>query len=513
MSLGKAVLTIGGWTMLSRVAGLAREMLVADYLGAGMISDAFMVAFRFPNLFRSLFAEGAFNAAFVPLFDAKLASGGRAAAKSFAEQAYAVLAVMLLAMVILMELVMPWAIYGLAPGFDDIPGKIELAAELSRITFPYLLFISLVSLQSGVLNALGRFAAAAGTPVLLSLTSMALLVALAPFCPTVGHAAAWGVFASGVAQFLWLMFSMRRAGMTLLWVRPALTADVRQLLLKVVPGALGAGVYQLNLVINTIIASSVANGAVSFINYAERLNQLPLGVVGIAIGTALLPTLTRQLRAGELAAAAESQNRAMEFGLFLAMPAAFAFAVLGHPMIAVLFEHGAFTAAHTDQVAPTLAAFALGLPAYVLIKALTPSFFARHDTGTPVKLAMISVAVNIILNLLLMMPLKQVGMALATAIAAWVNLALLAWHLHRLGHFSLDARLKSRAWRILLACLMMSLVLWQAQIRVMPLWAWSRPLALLVMILAGLVSYGGAVLLTRATRINDLKMMIRRNPN
>jgi putative peptidoglycan lipid II flippase len=513
VSLGRAVFTIGGWTLLSRIAGLAREMLVADYLGAGMISDAFMVAFRFPNLFRALFAEGAFNVAFVPLFDAKLASGGRDAAKRFAEQAYAVLAVSLLAVVIVMELAMPWAIYGLAPGFDDMPGKIELAAELSRITFPYLLFISLVSLQSGVLNALGRFAAAAGTPVLLSVTSMALLVALAPISPTVGHAAAWGVFASGVTQFLWLLFSMRRAGMSLAWVRPRLTDDVTQLLRKVVPGALGAGVYQLNLVINTVIASRVANGAVSDINYADRLNQLPLGVVGIAIGTALLPTLTRQIRSGDLAAASQSQNRAMEFGLFLALPAACAFVVLGHPIIAVLFEHGAFTPENTDQVAPTLAAFALGLPAYVLIKALTPSFFARHDTKTPVKVAMIAVLINILLNLALMMPLKQVGMALATAISAWVNLALLGWHLRRLGHFTIDARLRSRAWRILIACLVMSALLWQAQSLLQPLWVQWRLVTLVLLVALGLVLYGGASLLTRAMTLGDLRMMVRRNPN
>jgi putative peptidoglycan lipid II flippase len=367
-----------------------------------------------------------------------------------------------------------------------------------------------VSLQSGVLNALGRFAAAAGTPVLLSVTSMVLLVALAPISATVGHAAAWGIFASGVSQFLWLLFSMRRAGMSLRWVRPALSPEVKQLLRKVLPGAVGAGVYQVNLAINTVIASQVANGAVSYLNYADRLNQLPLGVVGIAIGTALLPTLTRQLRVGDLAAASQSQNRAMEVGLALTLPAAFAFAVIGHPMVAVLFEHGAFTAANTDQVAPALAAFSAGLPAYVLIKVLTPSFFARHDTRTPVKVAMIAMAINILLNLALMIPLKHVGMALATAIAAWVNLALLGWHLHRLGHFSLDDRLKSRAWRILLACLAMSAVLCGGQILLAPLWAHWRLAALVALIGLGLASYAAAILLTRAMTVSELKGMLRR---
>jgi len=510
MSLGKAVFTIGGWTMLSRLFGLAREMLVADYLGAGLISDAFMVAFRFPNMFRSLFAEGAFNAAFVPLFASKLEGEGPDAARHFAEQAYAVLGALVALLVIVMEVAMPWAIYGLAPGFDDLPGKIELAADLSRITFPYLLFISLVSLQSGVLNALGRFAAAAGTPVLLSLVSMALLVILTPISPTVGHAAAWGVLVSGAAQFLWLLYSMSRAGMSLRLVRPAFTPEVKTLLKKVVPGAVGAGVYQVNLLINTIIASSVANGAVSFLNYADRLNQLPLGVVGIAIGTALLPTLTRQLRSGNMEAAQASQNRAMEFGLLLALPAAFALAVLGHPIIAVLFEHGAFTAANTDQVAPALAAFSLGLPAYVLIKVLTPSFFARHDTKTPVQIALVSMGINIALNLALMHPLQHVGMALATACAAWVNLFLLGWNLHRRKHFSLDIRLRSRTLRILAACLAMSVVLWGAQMLLAPLWHYWRLGALAVMIAAGLAVYGGVAMMLGAVSVSEFKGMLRR---
>jgi len=229
MTIAKAVFTIGGWTVLSRLAGLARDTMLASYLGAGTVADAFFVAFRFPNMFRALFAEGAFNAAFVPLFAAKLEGEGIEAARQFAERAYAVLACLVTAAVLLMELAMPWAIYGLAPGFDDVPGKMALAAELSRITFPYLLFISMVSLQSGVLNALGRFAAAAGTPVLLSVSAMAVLFALAPYTATPGQAAAWGVFAGGISQFLWLLYSMRRAGMTLRLVRPALSPEINQL--------------------------------------------------------------------------------------------------------------------------------------------------------------------------------------------------------------------------------------------------------------------------------------------
>jgi len=513
MNFGKAVFTIGGWTFLSRLSGLVRDTLMASYLGAGLVADAFAVAFRFPNMFRALFAEGAFNAAFVPLFTGKLEGEGRESARHFAEQAYAVMGVLVLGVVTVMELIMPWAIYGLAPGFDDYPGKIEMAAEFSRITFPYLLFISMVSLQSGVLNALGRFAAAAGTPVLLNLTSVAVLLALAPFTPTAGHAMSWGIFISGIVQFLWLVTSMRRAGMSLRWVRPSFTPEVKTLLKRVVPGAVGAGVYQVNVVLNTVIASGVAQGAVSYLYYAERLNQLPLGIVGIAIGTALLPSLSRQLRAGDEAAAHDSQNRAMELGLLLTLPAAFAFGVIARPIIALLYEHGSFHAEDTIQVARTLTAFALGLPAYVLIKVVTPSFFARHDTTTPVKAALISMVVNVALNLLLMRSLQQVGMALATAAGAWINFSLLVWRLRRLGHFTADRRLRQRAVRILGACLVMCLVLWFCQRLLSPLGpVWRLPVVV-VLVSVGGGAYGLAAVLFRAVNLGELKGMLRRKGN
>ena len=512
MNLTKAIATIGGWTVLSRITGLMREMLIARYLGAGLVADSFFVAFRFPNLFRSLFAEGAFNAAFVPLFAGKLEAEGREAAHLFAEQCMAVLGWSVLLFVAVMEMIMPWGMLVLAPGFDDVPGKMALATELSRITFPYLLFISLVSLQSGVLNSLGRFAAAAGTPVLLNLTSMAVLVALVPYTETAGHAMAWGVFASGVVQFLWLVYSVRKAGMVLRPVRPRLSPEVSLMLRRVVPGALGAGVYQVNLVINTIIASQVANGAVSYLNYADRVNQLPLGVVGIAIGTALLPLLSRQLRAGEAAAAIDSQNRAMELGLLLTIPAAVALMTIPHPVIAVLFEHGSFGPADTVAVSQALRAFALGLPAYVLVKVLTPGFFARQDTRTPVKVALTCMLVNVALNLALMGPLKHVGMALSTALAAWLNVGILAVLLGRRGFFAMDDRLRGRVPRILAASLLMAFALWGGS-QLLSGWlddkAW-RLAGLALLIGAGGVAYGGGVFLCGATHLGELKAMLRR---
>ncbi len=512
MSLGRSIATVGGFTMLSRVTGLMREMMIAHFLGAGTMADAFFVAFRFPNLFRSLFAEGAFNAAFVPLFAGHLAAEGQGEAEEFARRAFAVLAVALGLFVAIVELVMPWAMMGLAPGFGDVPGKMELATDLSRICFPYLLFISLTSLQAGVLNSLGRFAAAAGTPILLNLTAMAGLWALAPFTETPAHALAWGTFASGIVQFSWLAYSVRRAGVRLNAVRPRLTPEVRLLLVRIVPGAVGAGVYQLNLVINTMIASTVADGAVSYLNYADRVNQLPLGVVGVAVGTALLPLLSRQIRAGDHAGALDSQNRAMEFGLFLTLPAAVALMVLAQPVIRVLFERGSFGPTATQATAAALVAFAIGLPAYVLVKVLTPAFFARHDTKTPVKVAGATMALNVVLNLALAHPLAHVGMALATAVAAWFNVGALAWILRGRGTFALDSRLKLRLPRLLAASAVLWVVLWAAERFLHPMAA--GPLAALAMT-AGLVGLGLAAFVAAAhvlgaARLGELRALTRR---
>lgn len=513
MNLVRAIATIGSFTMLSRVTGLAREMMIAHFMGASAVADAFFVAFRFPNLFRSLFAEGAFNAAFIPLFAGTHAAEGESAAKRFAEQALSVMALVLVVFVAVMELIMPWAVYALAPGFADEPGKLELATELSRICFPYLLFISLTSLQAGVLNSMGRFAAAAATPVLLNLTSMAGLWALAPHTDTAGHALAWGTFAAGILQLAWLTYTLRRNGMKLRLRRPRLSPQIKTLFTRIVPGAVGASVYQVNLLINTIIASTIATGAVSYLNYADRVNQLPLGVVGVAVGTALLPLLSRQIRSGDAQAATDSQNRAMEFALLLTLPAAAALMTIAEPVIRVLFERGSFTPADTAATAAALVAFAAGLPAYVLIKVLVPGFFAREDTKTPVKVAGAAVAVNVALNLALIGPLAHVGMALATALSAWFNVMILAWLLHRRGHLGLDRRLLVRVPRIVAAAVLMGGVLLVLE----PI---SRPHAinsatalglLVALVVAGMAAYVLAAQILGAASLAEIRKTLRRN--
>jgi putative peptidoglycan lipid II flippase len=456
MALLRSVATVGGYTMVSRVLGFVREMLVAAFLGASPVSDAFFVALRLPNMFRSLFAEGAFSAAFVPLFAGKVAKEGRAAAHGFAEDALAVLLVVLLVFFIAGEALAPTILDVIAPGFRAEPAKFALAVDLTRIMFPYLVFISLTALQGGLLNSLERFAATSFTPVLLNLFLIAALVGVRPLT---GAALAWAVTGAGVAQFLWLLFSCRRAGMPLALRMPRLTAAVKHLLRIMLPGVFGAGVVQINLVVSTAMASLLPTGAVSYINYADRLNQLPLAVVGIAVGTAILPPLSRQVRLGDDAGAAATQNRGLELALLLTLPAAIALAVAAQPILLVLFQHGKFTAFDTAATAPALAAYAVGLPAFVLVKVMAPGFFARQDTKTPVKIAAGTMLINVALTIGLGFVLAQTGIALALSLSGWCNALALTLVLNRRGQFALDQRSRRALPRILLAALGMGALL------------------------------------------------------
>ena len=515
MNLIRAVTAIGSMTMLSRVFGFARDILVANYLGAGAVADAFVVAFRFPNLFRRLFAEGAFAAAFVPLLSRSLESEGRDAAKRFADQGFSVLALILLTFVIVVEIAMPWLMPYLAPGFDAVPGKMEMATQYSRIAFPYLLFISLVSLQSGVLNALGKFTAAAAAPVLLNLTLIAALLGFgADGAPSeAGLALAWGVFAAGFVQFLWLVWHCRRAGFPVRFVRPRLTDKVRTLGRRILPVVFGASLYQVNLLIGTILATTISDGAVSYLYYADRITQLPLGVVGIAIGTALLPMISRQLEAGHEAEANNSQNRGIEFALLLTLPAALALMVLAEPIVAVLFERGAFGTEARDATATALFAYAIGLPAYVGIRVFTPGFFAREDTSTPVRIAALGIGVNIALNFALMGPLGHMGIALASSISAWLNVALLIAVLAKRGHYRGDLRLYRRLAGITAASALMAVVLWFAG-------AWATPwlygglvqqiAALAALVSGGMLVFAVAARLAGGIAVADIKRALKR---
>src|SRR5216684_5590943 len=421
MALLRSVATVGSYTLVSRVLGFIRDILTAAILGAGPVADAFFVAQRLPNLFRSLFAEGAFSAAFVPLASGALAEGGKPALRQFAEEAFAVLFAVLLGFVLIGEIFMPAVMVVIAPGFGAEPGKFDLVVTLTRITFPYLLFISLTALQGGLLNAVDRFAAPAATPILLNLFLIAGLLLMVRFGWHDGHALAWALTAAGIAQFLWLMMSCARAGVGLHLRLPRLTPGVRETLKIMGPGVLGAGVTQLNLLVSTALASMLPSGSVSYLYYADRLNQLPLGVVGIAVATAILPPLSRQVRSGDAAGAMATQNRGVELALLLTLPEAAAFIVLALPILATLFERGAFGPVETAATASALIAYAVGLPAFVLVKVLAPAFFARHDTATPVKVAILSLATNLLLTVLLMPFWAHVGVAAALSLTGWMQ--------------------------------------------------------------------------------------------
>jgi putative peptidoglycan lipid II flippase len=510
MALLRSVATVGGYTMISRVLGFVREMLTAAFLGAGPLADAFFVALRLPNMFRSLFAEGAFSAAFVPLFAGKLAQEGRPAARRFAEDALAVLLVVLLLFLVAGEILTPWILDLLAPGFRSDPEKFARAVDLTRIMFPYLLFISLTALEGGVLNSLERFAAAAVTPVLLNIFLIATLVWVRPLT---GAALAWAVTAAGFAQFLWLMVSCARAGVPLSLPRPRLTPEVRRLLRLMLPGAFGAGVVQINLLVSTAMASFLPSGTVAYLNYADRLNQLPLAVVGFAVGTAILPPLSRHVRTGDDARAVDTQNRGVELALLLALPAAVGLAAAAHPILSVLFQHGKFTATDTAATAPALAAYALGLPAFVLVKVLVPGFLARQDTKTPVQIAAAAMVVNVTLTVALGLTFAQLGVALALTLAGWVNaLALLAL-LHRRGHFAFDRRAKRALPRILLAALGMGgLVLGLEYLLAAPPTGQFllQVAALALLVIAGLAGFAALVLLLGVVDRRELMRRFRR---
>lgn len=520
MNLVRALGSIGGLTLASRVLGLIRDSLFARYVGASFASDAFLIAFRLPNLFRSLFAEGAFSAAFVPMFSKKVgeAGGDTRPALSFAEEALSVLLPVLIAMTAIMEIAAFPVVWLLSGGFNDVtPGEFAYAVDLARITFPYLLLISLVSLLGGILNSLHRFWVNAAAPILLNLTLIAALLFFHHDDTLVtARNQAIGVTVAGVLQLLWLILACRAAGVKLHLKLPRLTPDVKRLLKLIGPAAAGAGATQINLIISTALAASLlVEGSVSYIYYADRLNQLPLGLIGIGLGTVLLPTIARQLGAGDDAAAMHTQNRGTELALFLTLPATAALVICGTPIVAALFQHGAFTAENTVKTAQALAAFSIGLPAYILIKVLTPGFYARSDTRTPVRYAMISIAVNLTGNLALIVPLQHMGPPLATAIAAWVNVALLYYGLRKRGHFTVDAQLKRRVWRLAAAAIAMGGVMFFLGDLFTPYISgtWTlRTAAMLVLVGAGCVVYAAACFLTGAVRLSELKTLVRRTP-
>jgi putative peptidoglycan lipid II flippase len=524
MKLYRAFATVGGLTMASRILGFVRDILIAAALGTGIVADAFFVAFRFPNLFRRLFGEGAFNAAFVPLFAKKLEGEGQPAAVSFAEEAMAGLLFVLLVVTAIAEIAMPWIMLVLAPGFVADHDKYDLAVTLTQIAFPYLTCMCIVALLSGVLNSLRRFTAAAAAPILLNVVLIAAITYAIwsgyARSPAAGWVLAVGVTIAGFVQLAALWIAVKRAGLSLKLRRPRWTPDMQRLVQLGVPGLLAGGITQINIVVGTIIASLQA-GAVSYLYYADRLYQLPLGIVGVAIGVVLLPELARKLRAGDKVAAMDSQNRSLEFALLLTLPAAVALTVAAQPIISVLFERGAFGPTDTPKTAAALAAYSLGLPAFVMIKVFQPAFFAREDTKTPMRYAGVNMAINVIGSLGLFFLFQHLGMlpflgiALATSLAAWINAAMLWWKLRANGDFVSDARLRRNVPLILLVSIAMGVVLANALALAEPYMQAGLATPVKAAALAALLGLGGLVFAslifaTDVLSVAQLKRMAKR---
>jgi len=429
MSLVAKFASVGSATMASRILGFAREALIAAALGAGPVTDAFYAAFRFPNLFRRLFAEGAFNTAFIPLFAKEMEGGGMEAARRFGEDVLAVLLAALIALSALAMIFMPLLVGTIvAPGFADMPEKFDITVAMTRIMFPYLTCMSLVAMLSGILNSMRKFFLAALVPVLLNVILIAvLLVGIFGSLSEqeAGLLLAWGVFFSGLAQLAILMVAVRRSGFSMRLRMPRLTPAVSRLLVLMGPALLTGGIMQVNLLVGQIIAST-EDKAISLLNFADRINQLPLGVIGVAVGVVLLPELSRSLKAGNHADAQHLQNRSLEFALGLTVPAAVGLMVLPGPIVSLLYERGEFTALDTQMTAAALAAFASGLPAYVLIKVFQPGYFAREDMKTPMWFSLASVVANIGLSLMMFPLYGHVAIALATSLSSWLNVVLLA---------------------------------------------------------------------------------------
>jgi putative peptidoglycan lipid II flippase len=455
--IGK-ILTVGGYTLLSRLTGFMRDIMLAAIIGAGPVADAFFVAFRLPNHFRAIFAEGAFNAAFIPAYARVRTQGGPLAASLFGDRIFTLLLASQVVLLALAFIFTPQAIEVLAPGFSRDPQQFALAVSLTRITFPYLLLITLVTLWSGILNALHRFASAAAAPILLNITMMATL-AVAFLFPSAGHAAAWGVLISGVLQAALVGGDTFHAGVMTSFRALRWDDDVRRFFKALLPATVGSAGTQLALFADTIIASFLSAGAISALYYADRIDQLPIGVIGIAIGTVLVPEMTHRLAAGDEAGARSAQNRAIEFALLLAVPCVVAFIVVPGPIMRGLFMRGAFNAADAHAAALTLVAYTIGLVPFVLIRSVVAPFLARGDTATPVKAALIGTGVNIVLKIALMFPLAQVGLALATSIGAWINFILVLIFAARANVLALDAALKSSLLKLAAAGAVLAVVL------------------------------------------------------
>ena len=474
MSLLKNVGTIGGLTMVSRIAGMAREMIFSRVLGANAVTDAWFQAFIIPNVFRRLFAEGAFSAAFVPMFSKRLhgpenMEQGLEDARSFSNAVLSVFLPVLIALCALFELAMPGVIWVLADKPVD-PQNFAIAVDFARIMFPYIVLVSLVTLFTGMLNSVSRFAPGASFPIILNLVLIGALLGGEWLIDNRGYdmvevtyGVAWAVTFGGVIQLAWLYYWSRVEGFRprLMW--PKITPEVKRLSIIALPAAIGGGAYQINTLVQLYFLNQIGSGSVSYMNYADRLNQLPLGIIGIALSTAILPTLSRFVGSKNTEGADRIQSDAIELSMLLTIPAAVALAICATPFVTMIFQGGRFDLADAAATGEVLAALVLGLPAFVLVKVLVPNFYARSDTRTPVYAAFISLTVFVALNFAVMTEYGVVGVAYASVVGAWINVIFLYIVLVKRGYYAIPLPLVGRIARQLVAAAAMGAALWFAR--------------------------------------------------
>ena len=459
----KSFFTISFFISLSRILGFIRDILIARYVGVSVLSDAFFAAFRLPNFFRRVFAEGAFNSSFVPIFIEKLHNEKNPQnnhdVKIFLANIFSILLYSLFIFVIILQIFMPFFMKILFPGFFSDPEKSSLLISFSHITIFYLIFISLVSFFSGILNSINKFAVPASSPIILNSTLILVILLCGEMFPNYGYALSWGVFLAGILQFIFVGFAVYKSGFLVYPKVPKINQDIRKFFRKLLPGIIGANVMQINLLVDSIFASMIM-GAVSYLYYADRINQLPLAMIGIAIGIALLPNLSRRIKGGEFESAIKLQNVALEAGLILVMPATLALTVLAYPIISTLFQRGAFGENESNLVSQALMFYSMGLPSFVLVKVMEPSFFSRGDTKTPMKIAILCLINNVILNYVFyILEMGFIGIILASVFSTYLNLTLLITNLIRKKLFYFEKDFVKKLISILIPSIVMALTL------------------------------------------------------
>jgi putative peptidoglycan lipid II flippase len=507
--LVSAFFTVGLWTFLSRIAGFVRDILIAAFFGSGPIAEAFQVAFALPNMFRRFFAEGAFNMAFVPMFSKKLEADEDAL--EFATDAFAGLASVLIVLTLIAQIFMPWFVWAMASGFVG-DARFDTAVSFARICFPYILFISLAALLSGVLNASGRFAAAAAAPVLLNVIIVAAIAAAYYLEWDMAQALVWSIPVAGIFQMGLVWLAADRTGLRLIPRMPKLTPELKKLAMIAMPAALAGGVVQVNLLVGRQVASYF-DGAIQWLAVADRLYQLPLGVVGIAIGVVLLPDLSRKIRANDVDGGRYAFNRAAEFALALTFPAAVALFIAATPLISVLFQRGAFTENDAGATAAALAIYSLGLPAFVFQKVIQPLYFAREDTKTPFYFALVAMVINLLIAIGLSYSFGYLSAAIAVTISAW-GMTLMLWlGSRKMGDAAqFDDRFFKTVPKIILASLIMGVAVYFTQqfLDQALNTGGVRYLALAALVISGMLIYSAALLGLGAYSIPEIKRMVKR---